>query len=66
VTEFATSYDLLREQLDGLPDLSAELDDLLTRLSQGRLTIADLSDEDLQLLRASEVGAQIELRRRDS
>ena len=67
VTEFATSYDLLREQLDELPDLPSHLVDLLERLSQRKpLTIADLSEDDLLLLRQSEVGTQIELRRRDS
>jgi hypothetical protein len=67
VTEFVTSYDLLREQLDDLPDLPSRLVDLLERLSQRKpLTIADLSEDDLLILRESEVGSQIELRRRDS
>lgn len=67
VTEFVTSYDLLRERLDDLPDLPSHLVDLLDRLSQKKpMTIADLSEEDLRILRESEVGAQIELRRRDS
>ncbi|MBO3752588.1 hypothetical protein J5X84_41605 [Streptosporangiaceae bacterium NEAU-GS5] len=67
VIEFVTTYDNLRELLDDLPDLPSELLDLLDRLSQKTpLTIADLSEEDLRILRTSEVGSQIELRRRES
>lgn len=67
VTEFVTTYDNLRELLDDLPDLPSQLVDLLERLSQKTpLTIADLTEEDLRILRESEVGSQIELRRRES
>ncbi|MFI5897676.1 hypothetical protein ACIA5D_47080 [Actinoplanes sp. NPDC051513] len=67
VTEFVTTYANMRELLDDLPDLPSQLVDLLDRLSQKTpLTIADLSEEDLRILRESEVGSQIELRRRES
>lgn len=67
VAEFVTTYDNLRELLDNLPDLPSQLVDLLDRLSQRTpLTIADLSDEELRILRESDVSSQIELRRRDS
>jgi len=67
VTEFLTTYESLLEELDELPDLPAELVELLDRLAQRKpLTLADLSEEDLKMLRESEVGAQIELRRRES
>jgi hypothetical protein len=67
VTEFVTIYDNLRELIHDLPDPPSQLVELLDRLSQKTpLTIADLSEEDLRILRESEVGSQIELRRRES
>jgi hypothetical protein len=67
VTEFVTIYDDLRELIDDLPELPSQLVELLNRLSHKTpLTIADLSEEDLRILRESEVGSQIELRRRES
>lgn len=67
VTLFTTIYDHLWKRLDTLPLLSGELAEVLELVKRKPpLTLADLTDEQLRLLRESEVGAQIELHRRES
>jgi hypothetical protein len=56
-------YAGLKEVLDALNDPAPELQTLMTRLTQ-RTTLAQLSDNDIALLRQHGVADQIELQRR--
>lgn len=62
---FQTTYGLLEESLAEVEDLPNDLVDLIQRLDRRPpITLADLSDEQVVLLRAHGVADQIELRRR--
>jgi hypothetical protein len=62
---FASDIDLLGGLLDTVPDPEGEIASLLKRLEQRPpLTLADLTDEQLALLRQPHMAGQIELRRR--
>ena len=66
IVVFSSDIDLLRVLLDTVPDPQGEIAPLLKRLEQQRppLTLADLTDEQLTLLRQPHMAGQIELRRR--
>jgi len=65
VTLFLRNYDLLKETLDGTPDPPEEVLSLLQRLGERpSLTLHDLTDAQIALLRDAQVANQIEVRRR--
>jgi len=65
VTLFQATFGLLKETLDEVADPPAEVLALLDRLGQRpALTLHDLTDEQVALLRRAEIADQIEVRRR--
>lgn len=65
VTLFLRNYDLLKETLDGIPDPPNEVLTLLQRLGERpSLTLHDLTDAQITMLRDAQVANQIEVRRR--
>jgi hypothetical protein len=65
INSFKSDLDYLHEVLDPLPDPPGAVLEILERLSQHRgLTLAELADEEIAVLREAGVADQIEVRRR--
>ncbi|MEU8800780.1 hypothetical protein [Spirillospora sp. NPDC048819] len=64
ITGFINQHALLSEELQQAPDVPAELLALLNRLNNGGVTLADVADEEIALLRAHAMDPQIELKRK--
>lgn len=64
IAQFASSYDLLKETLDSTPDPPEEVQGLLRQLSERPLTLNDITDAQIALLRGVGIASQIEVRRR--
>jgi hypothetical protein len=66
ITGFINQHALLSEELQQAPDVPAELLALLNRLNNGGVTLADIGDEEIALLRAHAMDRQVELKRKAS
>jgi hypothetical protein len=65
INSFKSDLDYLHELLDPLPDPPGAVLEILDRLGQHRgLTLAEVTDEEIAVLRGAGVAAQIEVRRR--
>ena len=62
---FLTSIDLLEESLAGIPDPHPEILELIKRLAERPgLTLHEVTDDQIALLRTAQIADQVELRRR--
>ncbi|TDC70563.1 hypothetical protein E1200_04830 [Actinomadura sp. GC306] len=64
ITEFINQHALLSEELQQAPVVPAELLALLNRLNDGGVTLADVDDDEIALLRSHAMDRQIELKRK--
>lgn len=62
---FNQAFTILSEALARLPDPEPELDAIFQKFESTQMMLADLTDEDIALLRRAQVDDQIEVRRRD-
>ncbi|NYI97120.1 hypothetical protein HNR12_003397 [Streptomonospora nanhaiensis] len=65
LTMFLSQYDHLKEQLEEFGDVPEELVALFERLDRGGLTLRDLTDEEVALLRTHAWDGAVELRRKE-
>jgi hypothetical protein len=66
ITDFTSTYEGLAEELGEAADVPEELLAVLDRLSRNLITLRDISDDEVALLRAYQMDGDIELRRKSA
>lgn len=66
ISGFINQQALLSEELQQAPDVPTELLVLLNKINNGSVTLADVSNEEITLLRSCQMDRQIELKRKVS
>jgi len=66
ITEFTSAYEGLEDELGEAADVPEELLAVLDRLSRNLITLRDISDDEVALLRAYHMDGDIELRRKSA
>jgi hypothetical protein len=66
INDFTSAYEGLAEELADAADVPEELLAVLDRLARNSATLRDISDDEVALLRAHQMDADIELRRKSA
>ena len=64
IAEYASAYQGLMEELSETTDVPETVATIMNRVSGGGVTLRDLSDDEIALLRAYRMDSEIELRRK--